>query len=459
MSELPTHMRQRIQRENTPADERQKYDNIQKAVDFWYEARNPKLIPDMEEALLPLLQKAIDQSPHVNRFQDWEEAHRWKEYHEAGSVILAICYTHLYYGNFKAAAEWITFVEQKLPYSLRLYENRVTSSVRARLRYHEHCCRLYGAIISDKLGELKFSAERDEYDGPMLAEACRDMSRMRLQEGHFQALENYADAARSHDLRTPRGQWLIEHFYDAINPDHWEDHSENAWKEMDRAIGLWRRSKPESVTARIAEARFQFYRAIRGRGFSGEAAADFREWTEKGLELIMATPPECPGWYTTALALMTFNGKRFVDLADVFREGMRKYPDYQDSVCIVAWAMAVQSQQGREAAAGIVDHLAGTNPSQAAHVLCFLCQTRCLEPTAPWLDMELAETAIRACLDEWPDSISLRNELGCVSIHLGLHSVAKQAMNGLGDHWCRTVWSGHESLAKKLAHEPKTAAR
>ena len=461
VGELPTHMKQMIERETTPADHRPKYDDLQKAADFWYTSRNPKLVPDMEEAIVPILRKALDQSAHITSFQDWEEAHRWKEYHDAGAVILALCYTHLYYGNVKAAREWVNFVNTKLPYSLLLPPNRDTDSVRRRMRYHEHACMLYGAIITDKIGEVTFEPERDEYDGPMLSMACRDQAKLRLKEGNFKALENYANAAREHQVRLPSGQWMIELFYDGMNPHWWEDRSENPWKEIDKAIQLWRAAMPDSITAKIAEARFHLYYGLSAYNHSDEVYSDFRARTERGLELIMAVPPECPGWYSTALGLMALNGKRFVDLADIFREGSGTYPDYQNSVAMLAIWFAKSGEKGVSTAADIVTHLATENPTQAAQVLCALCNVGCAAKTGIWLDMDLVNSSIESALKDWPDSIELRNELGLIATLLGQQASARLAMNGLGDHWCRNTWKGREAIARKLAGEPaapKTAS-
>ena len=136
--QLPAQVREQNERESRSAAERGLYDDVQVAAKYWYESRNPKNIPAMDEALEKMVPAGMKFSNRVADFTTWEKAQECKAYHTAGAVLLAKAYTLLYYGDVKKAAPAIELIENKFRYSMCLYEDRSVMRVRERLRFHEH---------------------------------------------------------------------------------------------------------------------------------------------------------------------------------------------------------------------------------------------------------------------------------------------------------------------------------
>ncbi|MDB6136995.1 MAG: hypothetical protein JWO94_67 [Verrucomicrobiaceae bacterium] len=462
--QLPDYIVEQQMRESGSNSQRRLYDDLQSSAHYWYESRNPANLTAMDEALAEVLPEALRQAPSVHDFQSWEEAHKFKAYHDAGAVLLAKCYTLLYYGDVVKAAPSIELLTQKFPYAMSLERDRTVHWVRDLLRYHEHMCAMYGAIVALRVKKMTFPPERDEFDGPAQRLACRHMAILRLREGNYDAVERFAEMADTQHLRTSSGDWVINLIFKAMQPLDGEEHSEAAWLELRDAIKTWQAKRPKSVYAKMAEASFLYYWSWHATQIDKtDGYANFRERSDQGRKIMESLPRLSPAWYSLMLGLLGETGAKLVDMAKVFRDGNEKFPDYSPLYHDLCVAFARSGENGGVACAGVIHHLVGdSHPEQAARVLWRLCYSGDLATVQARLDMDDIREAIEAALVTWPDSLELRSDMGFVAITLGQKDLARTAMQGMSGKWNRVTWKGREDLAKQLcvakARRPLAAA-
>jgi hypothetical protein len=462
--QLPPQVQEQNERESHRATDRELYDDSQVAAKYWYESRNPKNLPAMDDALEKLVPAGLKFANHIIDFDTWEKAQESKAYHTAGAVLLAKAYTLLYYGDVKKAASAIGLIESKFRYSMCLYEDRSVVRVRERLRFHEHACMLYAAMSLQVMGKIKFPAERDEFDGPMQALALENMAVLRLKEGNIERLEHFFNGINQSELKTSSGEWAIHIIMNAIKPLYWEDHANAAWKEIDQAIKHWQNEKPSSVFARLAEARFALHYAEFALAQGGTRAyPNFRDRIEKGLRLMKQIPKTSPAWYETNVGLMVLNGCQPEEFAPVFVEGLTKYSDYAPLIISMFSGFVESGEHGREVCARAIEQISEESyGGVGAQVLRTLLYSGGLRDLQPRLNVIAAEKVIRMAVKQWPDSYKLRSDLGLLAVTLGKPELAREIMKNMGRNWNRATWKGREDMAITLSYAeltpPKTVS-
>ena len=456
--QLPAQVREQNERESRSAAERGLYDDVQVAAKYWYESRNPKNIPAMDEALEKMVPAGMKFSNRVADFTTWEKAQECKAYHTAGAVLLAKAYTLLYYGDVKKAAPAIELIENKFRYSMCLYEDRSVMRVRERLRFHEHACMLYAAMSLKVMGKIKFPAERDEFDGPMQARALENMAVLRLKEGNIERLEHFFNGINQSELKTSSGEWAIHIIMNAMKPLYWEDHANAAWKEIGQAIQRWQNEMPQSVFARLAEARFALHYAQFSLEQGGmRAYPNFRDRLEKGLALMKDIPKTSPAWYETNVGLLVLNGSQPEEFAPVFVEGLRKYSDYAPLIISMFSGFVESGEPGREVCARAIEELSEQSQGGVgAQVLRTLLFNGDLYKLQPRLNVDAAVKVIRMAVEQWPDSYKLRSDLGLLAVTLGRPDLARELMKNMRRNWNRETWKGREDMANTLSYAELT---
>jgi hypothetical protein len=452
--QLPAHIVEQAQRESKSADQRAKHDNFQAAAKYWYASRNPKHVEDMDAALKAVMPAALRLSPAITDFQSWETAQKYKAYHDAGAILLAKAYTFLYFGDVKKAAPAIELIETKFPYAMTLAENRDVVWVRDALRYHEHCCMLYAAMSLKVVGKIHFPHERDEFDGPQQRKALEHMAVLRLREGNIERLEHFFSAINHSELQTSGGDWALDIIMDAMCPLDQDAKSEPAWEEIHDAILIWQKQMPSSVFARLAEARYLFNYALYST-YNGGSMASIRKASERGLELMADVPKTSPAWYDTMIRLQAIIGRPGEEIATVFQEGLRKYPDYAPLVNVLGQCFVKGGETGRQICAEILEELQSTNKGGlAAQMLRKIYADGDFPDIQPRVNLNTVERAIRAAVVQWPDSYELRSDLGLLAVTIGRRELAGEIMRGMNNKWCRTTWKGREDIAIMLTTSP-----
>ncbi len=452
--QLPPQVIEQALRESQSVEKRAKHDNLQAAAKYWYASRNPKQLEDMDEALADILPAAKPLSSVVKNFQTWDVAQKYKAYHDAGAVLLAKAYTCLYYGDVKKAAPAIELIETKFPYAMLLADDRTVTWVRDNLRYHEHCCMLYAAMSLKVIGKIHFPHERDEFDGPRQRKAIEHMAVLRLREGNIERLEHFFNAINASELQTSGGDWALDIIMDAMRPLDQDFQTESAWREIHSAIKIWQKQKPTSIFARLAEARYLFHYAAfiakRGGSFSVIRLA-----SDRGLELMQEIPKTSPAWYDTMLRLQSITGRPPAEIAPVFQEALRKYPDYTPLAITLGRCFVKGGETGRQIYAEILEELQSSSKGAlAAQMLRKTYFDGDFPDIQPRLNLETVERAIRAAVTQWPDSYELRSDLGLLAVTIGRRELAADIMRGMQNKWCRDAWRGREDIAIMLTTSP-----
>ncbi|MBB5034197.1 hypothetical protein [Prosthecobacter vanneervenii] len=458
--QLPPQVIEQARRESLPAEKRAKHDNYQAAAKYWYASRNPKHLEDMDEALADLLPSATQLSSAIDNFHSWEEAQKYKPYHDAGAVLLAKAYTCLYYGDVKKAAPAVELIETKFPYAMLLQEDRGLQWVRENLRYHEHCCMLYAAMSLKVVGKIHFPHERDEFDGRQQRKALEHMAVLRLREGNVDRLEHFFTAINHSELQTSGGDWALDIIMNAMRPLDQDFQTEKAWREIHDAILIWQKQKPTSIFARLAEARFLYNYSMYEARHSATFAL-IRDASERGLGLMPDIPKTSPAWYDTMLRLQAVAGRPAHEIAPVFKQGLDKYPDYTPYAVALGRCFVNGGETGRQVCAEIIEQLQSTSKGAlAAQMLRRIYFDGDLPAIQPRLNLDTVERCIRDAVARWPDSYELRSDLGILAVTIGRRALAADIMQGMSKKWCRYAWKGREDIAILLtspdtAHPPR----
>ncbi|GEP46205.1 hypothetical protein BGE01nite_54960 [Brevifollis gellanilyticus] len=442
----PDHVTQMKQRESLPAEARQEHDDNQKAAHYWYESRNPKNLPEIDAALARVLPNALRQSAWISEVPSWEEAHRVQAYHDAGAILLARCYTLLYYGRENEAKESIKLINDKFPHALLLRPDRRVILVRRSLRYHMHACAIYRAIRERKMYDFEFPPEMDEHDAWAQERAAEDMAMLRLREGDFDGLDHLASQARLRALKTADGEWVSDAIYSGIHPLEGESWSAAAWDEMGGRLDEWREKKPTSVDARIANVIFTLYR------FKGEVelAGSTKEALLKLRRTVEEIGPVSPQMPFIEMIVSIALEERLDQIASIYQKAQKKFPDYTPTHMFMLMRLAAE-ENGERHCRSMLRELASHEETveQAARILTCLPEKSVMVLTEGLPLKDLRES-MRALLESAPGSSHLRNRLGLLAVFVGQDDIGMEAMRTVGGRWERKLWSGREYHATRL---------
>ncbi len=429
-----------------PAEGRQMHDDNQTAARYWYESRNPKNLPEMDAALARVLPTAMRQSAWIKEVPTWEEAHRVQAYHDAGAILLARCYTLLYYGRENEAKESIKLIHEKFPHALLLRPDRRVILVRRSLRYHMHACAIYRAIRERTMYTFEFPPEMDEHDAWAQEQAAEDMAMLRLREGDFDSLEHFASQARVRSLKTADGEWVSDAIYSGIHPLEGERWSAAAWDEMGGRLEEWREKKPTSVDARVANVMFTLYR------FKGEVelAGSTKEALLKLRRTVGEIGPVSPQIPFIELIISIALEDRLDQIAGIYQKAQQKFPDYTPMHIFMLMRLAAE-ENGTRHCGSMLRELATHEETveQAARILTCLPE-KSVKVMMEGLPLKDLRESMKALLESAPGSSHLRNRLGLLAVFAGQDDVGMEAMRTVGDHWERKLWSGHEYHATRL---------
>lgn len=444
------HQTQETQRESLSVDQRQEHDDHQAAARYWYESRNPKNLPAMDEALAKVMPIALRQSEWITEPPSWEKAHHTQAYHDAGAILLAKCYTLLYYGDVKQAQESLRLVHEKFPHSLMLYPSRMVVLVRKNIRYHLHACMLYHAISTRKMDQFEFPPELDEYDGWAQPRAAEDMAMLRLREGDFESLDHLAAQARKRQLKTVSGQWVSDYVYSGMHPPENERWAATAWDEMGERIQQWRKKKPDSVDARIGELIYTLYR-MRGMVDEPEKLKLAKFSVE---QMIQEIGPICPQVSFIKLLVNIHEEKSFKSTANIFHEANKRYPDYPNLSFFMLVRLA-DEKDGLVLCGATLNFIGESkhNEQLALSLLPVSTSLKAIKDITQNVKIAILRNSIYRALEMYPHSLSLRNRLGMIALYAGQDDVAMDIMSKVGSKWDKELWKNQESEAIRLTEK------
>ncbi|MBL9132072.1 MAG: hypothetical protein JNG86_12790 [Verrucomicrobiaceae bacterium] len=455
---VPEHKMQQMRREARDPSIRDKVEDFQFAAEYWCSSKNLKNIPDIDAALAAVMPFALEQSPEVKDFQSWEKAHEYKSYHDAGAVLLAKCYTLLYYGRVKEAREGLELIRTKLRYSMLLRRNREVLWVRKQMHYHEHFCALYARLVRKEFDAFRFPPERDEFDGEAMHKALTDMIRLRIQDGGVSMLEHLCEGMAKSALALPTGQRGTYIALGAVLPQPWESDHEASWHEMRDGIARWRREAPASVFARLAEARFQIEYAKHALGRSDNPPSDgyaaYQQRISVARDMLASCPRDNAEWYVSQLELQRCLGTPFSEVAVTFQEGMKHYPGYVHIQLALCRYLNRNQEVGAALTAATLKEISkGPNPENAAYCLRWLVLHGETEHLVPRLDLTMVSEVLRSGIKTMPFSLQLRSDYGFVALKLAQQETARWCLQGMKYCWDRDTWKDREDIVLNLASD------
>jgi len=447
---------QTMRREARDPAARDKVEDFQMAAEYWSSSKNLKNIPDMDAALEKVLPYALKQSPEITDFHSWEKAHEYKSYHDAGAVLLAKCYTLLYYGRVKEAKEGLDLIDTKLPFSMLLWRNRDYLWVREQMHYHEHFCAMYAMLVQKKFDQYVFPPERDEFDGEAMRKAMTDMVRLRIQDGGIPMLEHIMQSIEKSGVSLPSGQRATFTALGAVTPQTWEQGHEASWHEMRDGIERWRKAAPTSTFARLAEARFYIEYAkhayLRSDDPPTDALSAYRLRLARAKEVLDSCSRDTAEWYVSMLEFYRTQGASFDDVAQTFQDGSKKFPGYVHIPVALCRILDRNKDAGASIAAAVIKEMAASaHPGNAAYCLRWLVLNGDTERLIPRLDTTLASQVLRRGIEIMPHSLKLRSDYGLVALLLGQRDTARWCLRGMKNRWDRLTWKDREDIAITLA--------
>ncbi|QBC42131.1 DUF4034 domain-containing protein [Iodobacter fluviatilis] len=162
-----------------------------------------------------------------------------------------------------------------------------------------------------------------------------------LNNKQFDEIDQAAAKAKKNNEMTTEGLPLLAAIYagtaGCITDKCSNNPSKNYWQKKKKVLLEWQLKKPESGTAKIANALYylEYGWSIRGTGFSNSVSKErwalFSENTNKAKsELIKISPKYSndPGWYATMLLIALAQGREAVEFNKLYDEATKKFPLY-----------------------------------------------------------------------------------------------------------------------------------
>jgi hypothetical protein len=160
-----------------------------------------------------------------------------------------------------------------------------------------------------------------------------------LKEEKFTELDCLADHARSGKERLPGGLWKIHLLYTGLTQPvpHPMHATQEDWAYLLQQLQRWVKTRPQSITARVAlaSAYLDYASDARGSGYADTVSESgwklFRERTAEAkriLEDASKLPTKCPEWYVAMQTVSINEGWSISDARALFEEAFKYEPEY-----------------------------------------------------------------------------------------------------------------------------------
>lgn len=160
-----------------------------------------------------------------------------------------------------------------------------------------------------------------------------------LKEEKFAQLDCLADHARSSKERLPGGLWKVQLLYQGLRyPVSYSLHAtQEDWIELLRRLQRWVKTRPESITARVALALayLDYAQDARGNGYANSVSESgwklFEERTAEAERILKETSTlasKCPEWYVAMQLVSQNQGWSVAEARALFEEANKFEPEY-----------------------------------------------------------------------------------------------------------------------------------
>ncbi len=166
-------------------------------------------------------------------------------------------------------------------------------------------------------------------------EPFRNSTRQLYNNRKFAELEALANQVRPDKERFADGDWKIYHFHESL--DCQDSETESMWELHERIHTDWEKAYPDSITARVATARFYVAYAwhARSKEYADKVTDEGWRWFKERLAkartvLDQSKPlsPKCPMWWSASLKVALGQQWPRVEYDALFKEAKEVEPEF-----------------------------------------------------------------------------------------------------------------------------------
>lgn len=266
----------------------------------------------------------------------------------------------------------------------------------------------------------------------------------------YAELEALANRIRSGKERLPSGSWKIVHFYTAL--DCRDEEPESMWQLHDEIHREWEEKFPQSITARVAYAKFMTAYAwqARGSGYANEVTEEgwngFRERLAKAhtiLDQSKSLAP-CPVWWSARMKVALGQQEPPAEYEALFQQAKALEPlffgyDIARAYYLLPrwygepgdWEAAAEKEIERPGGLGHESYARVVSEQAGFHDNVFK------ESKASWRKTKKGFDEMRA---RYPDSKGLLNNYCRMACFAGDREQAKKLFVEIGDDKIQSEW-------------------
>ena len=267
----------------------------------------------------------------------------------------------------------------------------------------------------------------------------------------FDDLDRMADQYRREKSRLPGGDWRLAIFYSVLDAPYQTDRD-----TLDHLAHLehWMRSRPDSITARVALATslHRWAWVARGNGLANTVTPEgwrlFNERIKESQTVLEGSAnlkAMCPQWYVEMMVVALAQGWDVARMQEIFERGVRFESDYfylynhYANYLLPKW----EGQPGDSAAfaKSSADRVGG----DAGDMLYFQIATVLIKRgngafPVKQMDWDRIQRGYRALSAQYGTSRRTMNQLAFMAYRFGDTTVANQQFAMIGDRWAPGVW-------------------
>jgi len=151
----------------------------------------------------------------------------------------------------------------------------------------------------------------------------------------YDGLDKFAADLRRKGTIFPGGMWHLDRVYDFLVPS--ERDTDQEWQQRLSQLQAWARARPDSITARVAQANTMLEYAWRGRSNKPSRIVSQSQWKMFAERLDKARTiltdaerlkQKCPCWYRMMMTLGLGQGWELKEMDRLLNESVKAKPNY-----------------------------------------------------------------------------------------------------------------------------------
>jgi hypothetical protein len=277
----------------------------------------------------------------------------------------------------------------------------------------------------------------------------------------FTDLDTKADQARSSKERVSGGVWKLYVFYETVaDPPSGDRASAADWEQHLAKLEEWTKSRPQSITSRVALA--QAYRDLawkaRGGGFADKVPdaswQEFDKQEQKAYKTLVdadALPAKCPHWHFLMLEIARDQGLKKEQTRALFDHAVALEPAYYHYYREYALNLLPKwnGQPGDAEAFAEESYRRIGGPQGAfvyfeiATVLYCMCYEESVKPTLSWETLKQGFAEVEA---HYGMTSSKLNRFALLAYLYRDRETARKTLLRVNDGWDASVWRKLDSF-------------